>query len=758
MFEGSLESKILFVSDFLRFNDRAENKVLCAYFLEFIQHQLRSVGISEAEYSFYCLHPVTPTDGKTLERIDSDLRRQQILTFGEFLKTHKANVIVPLGDHCLEVLCGLKSISKWHCSIVPAIAQYGMRKCLPLYHPEHVVKIYSDRFYYSVGASKLRKQMHFAPIRIPERKFLLNPPLKETLHYLRNKVAKARELSIDIETGRGQINTVGFAISSSEAIAIKTLPDDYSVEDHYLLWSEIAKILEGPQPKIFQNFIYEATWFARYGISLQNTVFDTMWAMKFLHPEFDKGLDNVGRVYTDFPYWKDDNDSWNNIKDWTRHLIYNCKDTTGTFEAYKNQQWALAQRKKHKLFNNYIMKFAPVIQEMCVRGLVVDPDTIIELQDKLTRKRDSFLEQIKADSNARLGREFNPRSYQQLRAALKDLGMKLPTSEGKETSDKKALLKLMKKYPKDELLKSLVGISASNKQLTSYIEFEYDRKTNKVHYQIGGNDTETGRMNSTMTGWGEGFNAQTIPKVTRKIYRAEPGKSLVQIDLSQAETRYVAWEAPEPALMQMLSEKRDVHRYVASKIFNKPEEFITDKERQLGKKSGHATNYDVGPRTFAEACLVEMDLVLTDDEARHIIKTYEQTFPGIRRRKTAIQQEIRQFKKLTTPIGRERYFYGRMDDATFREAYAYKPQSTIPDITNHLMLKLWEYRAALDVEFLLQIHDALLLQVPIGREGELAAFARDLDFWHPKIILPGGQLQIPVDVEIGDRWYPMSKI
>jgi DNA polymerase-1 len=153
-----------------------------------------------------------------------------------------------------------------------------------------------------------------------------------------------------------------------------------------------------------------------------------------------------------------------------------------------------------------------------------------------------------------------------------------------------------------------------------------------------------------------------------------------------------------------------------------------------------------------------MDMYISEQEARHILKTYEQTFPGVRNRKNNIQKILRQYRKLSTPLGRERYFYGRMDDSTFREAYAYAPQSTIPDITNHLMLKLWEYRDVFECEFLLQVHDSLLLQVPRGRESEIAEFARDLSIWHPRIMLPGGQLLIPVEVEVGERWNPMQKI
>ena len=445
-------------------------------------------------------------------------------------------------------------------------------------------------------------------------------------------------------------------------------------------------------------------------------------------------------------------------------VVANCKDTTGTYAAYIAQQEDIRERKLDKLFHDYVMRFAPVIKEMCTRGLRLDPAALARLKEKLAREKENYEHILATQFTARIGRDVNPRSPKQLQSALRDLGMRLPTKRKKgsdehtETTDKKALVKLRKKYPNDEVLPALIGLSSANKQLSSYVDFEYDRRTERVHYSLDGCGTETGRWAGYNSGWGEGFNPQTVPKSVRNCFRADEGKLLVQIDLAQAESRFVAWEAPEPNLMAMLEEGRDVHKYVAGRIFRKPEEIVNKQERQLGKKSGHSANYSVGPRTFAESCLVEMNLYIDEYEAKRIIETYFEVFPGIRRRQENIRKELYLKRMLKTPIGRERHFFGRLDDATFREAYAYCPQSTIPDITNHLMLKLWELKEYLDVEFLLQVHDSLLLQVPPERVSEIEAVARDYASWHPKITLAGGDLIIPVDFEVGERWGNMEKL
>lgn len=666
-----------------------------------------------------------------------------------------ATVLVPLGDPALKELTGLISSDKYHCSILTTRPEYGIRKVIPLLHPERILKNYGDIAYLQLGCNRINEQRPFSDVRIPKRDFLLGPSLEDTLKFI-HECYYAPEIAVDIETSCGQINTMGIAISKTRAIAIRTTLDVWSEENYIKLWIALSGLLESSVPKVLQNAMYESLYLSRYGIRLNNVIHDTMTCMKFLYPELEKGLANVGRFYTPFPYWKDDSKEWNYVANWEEHLDYNCKDTTGTLWAYYEQVKDLKETKMHDLFYNFVQRFLDPAIEMCTRGLLVD-ETKLDFARKETQlKLSSHLELIDRVCETRLGHKINVRSPKQLKSALQKLGMKLPVAKGKESTDKKALVKLRKKYPDELILSSLLEVSASNKQLSSYINFDYDKESKRVNYTLDICGTETGRWASYTDPWGRGFNAQTVPKSIRKVFKAEPGKLLVQIDLSQAESRYVAYDSPEPTLMQLLQDKKDVHNFVASRIFNKLAEMINKQERQLGKKSGHAANYGVGPKTFSEACLVEMNLHITEAEAARIINAYYGVFPGIRRRQERIQNEIRATKRIVTPMGRQRFFYDRIGDSVFREAYAYAPQSTIPDITNSLMLFLWDNFE--DVEFLLQVHDSLLLQVSQGREGEIAEAARDYQAWHPKISLAGGDLIIPVDVECGTYWEPMNKI
>ena len=234
----------------------------------------------------------------------------------------------------------------------------------------------------------------------------------------------------------------------------------------------------------------------------------------------------------------------------------------------------------------------------------------------------------------------------------------------------------------------------------------------------------------------------------------------VQIDLKQAESRFVAYDSCDENLIGALEDTaRDIHSEVAAEIFQCAVEQVRTEhksgnstKRQLGKKSGHGANYSMKETTFMDSCLKEMNLVLTRKEATNVLEAYHRLFPGIRRWHKRIRDEVARARRLENPLGRVRYFYGRMDDNTFREAYAYRPQSTIPDVTNHLMLHLWNARTegAADFWFHNQVHDSLQLSVTAETEVErIARICFNTALWHPEIVLPAGRLVIPTSLEFG---------
>lgn len=742
-----MSAEICILTDYARPIAASKGVPLLGWEKDFLERHLLKAGIHPTSVRWECL---APREGVS-ERL---------------LKLSKLKVIVPLGSTALEFLTGKQSIDKWQLSPLSPVMTFPRWDVIPTFHPSRVIKEFRLQVYVSLAFKRVREILDGKFPRTTKT-LLLNPPLKETHEYLRDVVLKAEEVSVDIETGRGQINTVGLAVSPTEAIAINVLPQRLSAENHYALWSTLTDLLENQSiRKILQNFIYEAAFFSRYGITLKGVHHDTMLAQKFLWPELKCGLDHVARIYTNQPYWKDDGKSWNNIRDWQRHYRYNCLDTTGTYEAYLRQRDDIEERGLTSLFYGYLMRLGPLAQEMCARGLPVSVATLDNMKEEVTGK----LEQLKSDLNGVTGEtRLNPGSPIQVLAFLQAKGYSIPkrydsaTKTWKESTDQKSLKKLRLKHPKDESLPLLLQISTLRKVLSSYLNVKFD-SDNRMRYSLNIHGTETGRWSGNKDAWDRGINPQTVPGGTKgtnvkKIFEAPPGRVFLECDLSKAETWFVAYDSGDETLLRMLHAGSDIHKFVAAEIFQIPEEQITKQQRQLGKKSGHGANYSMKEGTFIDSCLLEMDMVLSKKEATNVLESYHRLFPGIRLWHNRIRSEVAGRRMLQTPLGRQRYFYGRVGDDMFREAYAYRPQSTVPDVMNHLILYLSKVRAERNLNFglLLQVHDSVLLECRTEDVSEIAEICFDYESWQPQLILPAGKLTIPVDVQTGQTWGGMSE-
>lgn len=726
-----------------------------------LMRSLAGAGIRQSEMTWLTVLEERPPEGLILKAPKSliEARTQYLL---DFFRDKADCCILALGEFCLDLFADCSGIDKWQCSV---LRQPSGRTVIPCYPSARIVKDMSLRMWVDLCCQKLARELH-NPKGAPQYDMLLNPSLEETLAYLRGPVLRADRVSVDIETGRGQINTVGFAISEREAIAINVLPDRLGVDSHHELWSAINAILKSDQPKILQNFIYEHAYFSKYGIQLRGPIYDTMIAQKLLWPEFPMGLDTVGRMYTDQPYWKEDGKSWNDIRDWSRHYEYNCKDTMGTYAGFLGQSADLRYRGLTDLHDEYLTRLYPAVAEMCSRGIPVSEERLFALRKSVDAE---YAKELQALNKTEGAEKLNPRSPDQVKKFLIARGYQVPkkydskTKQWKASTDEKSLKKLRLKAPEDPALTHLLKLSKYGKAQSSYLNFTYDADR-RMRYSLNAHGTETGRWSGGTDPWDHGVNPQTVPGGNKginikSVFEASAGRVLLECDLKQAESRFVAYDSADLNLIRTLEDPtRDIHWEVACEILRTLGKDVPTKKdkfwRQLGKKSGHGANYNMQWATFVDTCLAELDVVLPKKDAEVILGAYHTLFPGIRKWHWRLREGVCQQRVLRTPLGRERLFYGRMDDSTFREAYAYRPQSTIPDITNHLMLHLMAQReqGALDFVLLLQCHDSLLLELPESAVALVAQECLATERWHPKIELAGGTLVIPTEVKTARNW------
>lgn len=223
------------------------------------------------------------------------------------------SIIVPLGPTALWAFTGSACIASARGNIRTASHVVPGIKLLPTYDPKFVMQQWK---YFSVVARDIERAYYEGAssrsVRLPERKLLVEPTLNEWRDYM-PKLLSSDLLSVDIETGWGQITCIGFAPNANEAISVPFVDlrrpsRSYwpSLQEEYEAWMLVKQILESPVPKLGQNFgMYDAFWLIdRVGIEPRNFLHDTRLMHHAMYPELPKSLQFMAANYTAQGTWK----------------------------------------------------------------------------------------------------------------------------------------------------------------------------------------------------------------------------------------------------------------------------------------------------------------------------------------------------------------------------------------------------------------------------------------------------------------------
>lgn len=237
--------------------------------------------------------------------------RHHLDRLGAELADVRPNVIVPLGGTALWAFTGNAGISSQRGSVTPATKIVPGAKLLPTFHPSFVMRQW--KFFPVVVADFIRayREGAYPNICLPKRELLIEPTLQEVIDYVPRLLASDL-LSVDIETGWGQITNIGFAPDQEHAINIPLVDQRkpnrsyWSVEEEIQILWIIKYIMEHPVPKLGQNFGgYDAYWiFDKASIEPRNFRHDTRLLHHALYPELPKDLEFMGASYTQQGAWK----------------------------------------------------------------------------------------------------------------------------------------------------------------------------------------------------------------------------------------------------------------------------------------------------------------------------------------------------------------------------------------------------------------------------------------------------------------------
>jgi DNA polymerase len=139
----------------------------------------------------------------------------------------------------------------------------------------------------------------------------------------------------------------------------------------------------------------------------------------------------------------------------------------------------------------------------------------------------------------------------------------------------------------------------------------------------------TGRWGGT-----DSVNLQNLPSrganagKLKKAILAPEGYVFIDADSAQIEARTLAWESGQDDLVEAFANGKDVYKIMASAIYGKANEEISQSERFVGKTTILGAGYGMGAPKF-KAQLKTFGVDIEDATSKRVIDTYRNTYPMI---------------------------------------------------------------------------------------------------------------------------------
>jgi DNA polymerase-1 len=236
----------------------------------------------------------------------------------------------------------------------------------------------------------------------------------------------------------------------------------------------------------------------------------------------------------------------------------------------------------------------------------------------------------------------------------------------------------------------------------------------------------------------------------RELIIPDPGYVIVDMDLKRADMWVTAWEAEDDYFKEQLREEerdpsKDVHDSNCIDIFGdaayNPDGTINKQKRRDAKVFGHGSDYLAQPPALAKQCGTTL-AVAQAAQAKWFAK-----HPGIPKWHQRVRDTVWRTRSISNKFGYRIKFFDRVDNC-IPQACAWVPQSTVALVINKAFCAIAEQLPK--VEVLLQVHDSLTMQIPIGSEQELIPQIEALSL----IPIPySDPLTIPVSFSVsGESW------
>ena len=565
--------------------------------------------------------------------------------------------------------------------------------------------------------------------------------------------------------------------------------------------------------KIFligHNFKFDSKWIMKHLGMKPKLSFDTMLAHG-LFGETSSSLKKLAWELTDMGGYEEEQSKYTEALDADKKWdmfhypleqlsIYGCCDVDATFRVFEILDSKLISNPQMMELFKILVKASRAFLDIEHEGIKIDKQYLETLGTDLTLElgklkedfnqlaskqikefNEKLLEEATSEKTGKLLKnkqtEFNIDSsdhvstlfYEMLGFPINDKYRSRKT--GDSSVGKKALEELSKKHPIAEVLMEYRGLS---KQKVGFVDAypRYMDSNDKVHpdyklIKFYNEDADKEQGAATGRTACSDPNLQQVPardetKRIKKLFIPDcKDHILMDCDYAGIEIRVVAMYCQDPIMKKFFNEgKGDLHRYVASRINNKPEDQITKLERTMAKACTFGILYGAGPGKIAEQAKCSFK------QAQEFIEEYFKLFPTL---KTWIFQQKANAQKnlyVKSLFGRTRMLpdagsYNEMlREQALRRAVNTPIQSDASDITLYGLTRIATYLNKFNNKDPLNpsrlrasVHDSILISAHKDDFEEIAGAVKfdilekiDLDF-----LLSKG-VRLAAEVSIGPTW------
>ena len=398
--------------------------------------------------------------------------------------------------------------------------------------------------------------------------------------------------------------------------------------------------------------------------------------------------------------------------------------------------------KELKLLNETEFPLLFVLKDMENKGVKLDKEYLKSIGDEIDIKVADYEKTIYEQA----GCEFNINSPKQVAEVLFDKMQIKPKKKGKSGVYSTSAKILDELAPDYKIARDILEHRQLMKLKTTYIDAlpKLVKADGKIHTHFNQIVTTTGRLSSSDP------NLQNIPirtefsnRIRAGFIPENPDNVILSADYSQVELRLLAHYSEDENLIKAFCDDVDVHAVTASKIFNVPIEEVTKEQRRKAKSVNFGIIY--GQTRFG----LSQSLGIEIWEAQELINKYFQTYPKISQYMNSTIEQAVSNGWVETLYGRKRYLGAELSsrNANIRE-FAHRAainaplQGTSADMIKMAMVELHKKLKNYKSKMILQIHDELVLEVPLNELEEI----KELTVKTMELNQP---LKVPLKVETG---------